>query len=172
MDLLEALRGGDLRSVGRAAEVAAWTNTPERFAQLAAMLEHTERLVVMRAADALEKVSAKHPEWLQSYGPVVLSLLNQAHLHIELKWHLAQLAERIQWSEEEAWLVSHQLASWLLDATESKITRANALQACFTLAQTHPAIQPVFQGNLYQLLQQSLPPSLQARLRKLHRIFI
>lgn len=171
MDLLKALSGGDLRSIAGVAQVLAWANTPQRFDQLVAMLVHAERLVVMRAADAIEKISAEHPEWLQPHSQIILGLINQHHLPIELKWHLAQLAGRIQWSEEEALQVSQILGYWLLDTGESKITRANALETYFALAQKHSALKAAFQYSMEQLRQQSLPPSLVARLRKLHRFF-
>lgn len=61
--LLRFLEGGDRRSIGRSNEVADFVlRDRERFAELFEGLFHADARVRMRAADALEKVSAKHPE--------------------------------------------------------------------------------------------------------------
>jgi hypothetical protein len=59
--LAELLSGGDRRSIGKAAEVAEYVVVnPHQIDGLAALLEHHDEVVRMRAADALEKVLKKH----------------------------------------------------------------------------------------------------------------
>ena len=57
-ELINKLRGGDLRSIGRVAEVIALAgDDPARFDALFAAMFNDEPVVQMRAADAVEKIS-------------------------------------------------------------------------------------------------------------------
>ncbi len=62
-DLLELLKGGDMRSDGAADEVAEDViQNPELFGLLFDGLSETDDLVRGRTAHALEKISRAHPE--------------------------------------------------------------------------------------------------------------
>jgi len=66
--LLASLTGGDRRSIGRSNElVEKVLSAPELFGSLFEGLNDSNPLVRMRAADALEKVSARYPDWLTPY---------------------------------------------------------------------------------------------------------
>ncbi len=66
--ILGKLQGGDRRSIGRSDEVVAQVLAdPALLAPLAEGLLADDPLVRMRAADALEKVTAQHPDWLQAH---------------------------------------------------------------------------------------------------------
>jgi hypothetical protein len=72
-DLLEKLEGGDRRSIGRVEEVVAQVlNDPSLFKVVFdGMLSH-DPLVRMRSADAVEKITAQHPEYLQPYKKMLI----------------------------------------------------------------------------------------------------
>ena len=66
--LLSKLSGGDRRSIGRSEDVAAEVLAkPSLFHELFSGMLDGDPIVRMRAADAVEKVTAKHPEWLKPY---------------------------------------------------------------------------------------------------------
>ena len=63
--LLDQLRGKYQRSIGRSNQVVQQVlRDPHLLAELFEGLKHTDAIIRMRAADALEKISAQHPDWL------------------------------------------------------------------------------------------------------------
>jgi hypothetical protein len=68
---------------------------PKLFPKLIAGLWSAEPLVRMRAADAAEKVTRKHREFLQPYKDQLLGLMVEAQEQ-ELRWHLAVLVPRLE----------------------------------------------------------------------------
>jgi len=93
--LLDQLRGGDRRSIGRPNAVAQEVvGSPRRFPELVAGLWHPDALVRMRAGDALEKVSRHHPGWLWPLRGDLLGLARIVEEH-EARWHLAQILPRL-----------------------------------------------------------------------------
>ena len=161
----EKLGGGDLRSIGEAKEIAAGTRTQSDFDELFKNLFHADRLVVMRAADAIEKVTVEKPYFLKSHNAEILKLLKSAE-NKELKWHLAQIAARLELHENEVLTVSETLQRWALDKRESRIVRVNSVQALFDLAQRHKFLSEVFK-NISDKLRTENIPSINARLKKL-----
>jgi len=66
--ILQKLKGGDLRSIGRAEEVVQdILNNPVLFAEVFEDMLDDDPLVRMRSADALEEVSSRYPEYLQAF---------------------------------------------------------------------------------------------------------
>lgn len=88
------LKGGDLRSIGDVKTLLPEIISQQKFDELFEDLFSVDRSIVMRSADAIEKVTVSHPEYLKSHKKELLGLLNTAK-HIELKWHLAQLVPRL-----------------------------------------------------------------------------
>lgn len=161
----EILKGGDLRSIGRANEIVAAVNTAEAFDELLEGLKDTDRKVVMRTADALEKISIKHPEFLQKHKNALLKLSQKAQ-DIELKWHLAILLSRLTLGPKELKKVWDILTFWAKDQKEGKIVRVHAIQGLYNLMQQHPAFSKEFYAMLAVMEKESIP-SLNARIQKL-----
>ncbi len=59
---------------------------PDRAAELWEAVSFADPLVQMRAVDALEKVSVKHPKVLRGHEVEVLEVLPLAELP-EVRWH-------------------------------------------------------------------------------------
>ncbi len=73
-EILQKLRGGDLRSIGRAEEVVQdILRSPSLFGEVFDGMLNDDPLIRMRSADALEKVSSKHPEYLKPYKTRLIS---------------------------------------------------------------------------------------------------
>ena len=164
------LSGGDLRSIGASNKIVNAIKTQEEFDQLFRFLFHTKRLVVMRAADAIEKISQKHPEYLQKHNKKLFDLAGR-NTEKELKWHLAQILPRLRLNKTEfdkSWKL---LLLWAKDAGNSRIVRVNSIQALYELT----LIDNKFTRLLLELfseLSREQIPSVNARIRKIQKQII
>jgi hypothetical protein len=163
-DLLALLRGGDRRSIGHADRVAATvSNNPKRFSELIAGLWWEDPLVRMRAADAAEKVTREHPEYLKPYKEELLSLMRTTEQQ-ELRWHLAAMVPRLALNAKQQQIAVSVLNRYLED--RSSIVKTYALQGLADLAQTAPNLRPTVTETLRQATRNGTP-AMQARSRKL-----
>lgn len=167
-DFAPLLLGKDLRSISRSNEVVRSVNDQESFDELFKLLLHHERLLVMRAADAIEKITVAHPGFLRPHKQQLMSLLKSA-LHKELKWHIALLVTRLALNEEELKEVWDVLSYWAQNPNESKIVRVNSIQGLFELSVRYPDLKPGFQHTV-QMVEHEPIPSLQARIKKLKKL--
>jgi HEAT repeat protein len=162
------LSGGDRRSIGRVAEVIAAVQTdPSLFAALFSLITDSDPIVRMRAADATEKLTALHPEWLLPYKTQLLEQI-AGSTQQEVRWHVAQMAPRLAWTPEERPAIYAVLLSYLEDA--SSIVKTSAMQALADLALQYDDLRsqtiPILE---YQTATGS--PAMRSRGRKLLRLF-
>lgn len=164
MVLLDRLRGGDRRSIGRVDEVVADVlEDPALFDELFHGMLADDPLIRMRAADAVEKVTVQHPEYLASYREALLHEVAPIDQQ-EVRWHVAQMLPRLVWSDEERATCIDLLLRYLED--KSKIVRTFAMQALADFAEGDPALRPQVIALLEQLVQDG-SPAMQTRGRKL-----
>ena len=168
--LTSLLLGKDLRTIRQNNVVVNSIHDQRTFDELFSLVFHHERTLVMRAIDAIEKVTAKHPEFLITHKSQLIEVLNSAD-HKELKWHIAQLLPRVDLTVAELEGVWHKLAYWALNKTESKIVRVNALQGLFDLSKFNPELKNDFE-KITSTVEHEAIPSIQARIRKLKSIKI
>ena len=161
------LLGKDLRTLGQNNIVVQTVHDQCTFDELFSLIFHHERSLVMRAVDATEKITSKHPEFLAPHKSQLLTVLKSAD-HKELKWHIAQLLPRVALSAAELKDVWHTLAYWALNKNESKIVRVNALQGLFDLSKIDRELKADFEKTI-SALEHEMIPSIQARIRKLKR---
>ena len=57
--------GGDLRSIGQVNDIIENIDNQAKFDELFKCLFHKERIIIMRAADAIEKITIKNPLFLE-----------------------------------------------------------------------------------------------------------
>ena len=165
MDIREVLSGGDLRSVGHVDAVVAYVgNDPDRFSELMTGLTDDRPVVRMRSADAIEKVTRRHPNLLQAYQ---VSLFQQLQIATqqEVRWHLAQLMPRLTWTGDEASGIVHVLTDWIATET-SNIVIVNSLQAMFDLSAVHPQHRDELKALLESQLEAG-SPAVKSRSKKL-----
>ncbi len=163
------LKGGDLRSIGKSNDVAAMVTSQEEFDQLFVCMKESDRIITMRAADAIEKISSRHPGYLQKYKPELLDLCEKVK-DIELKWHLALLVSRLELNQHELEKAWNLLSIWAIDNKESKIVRVNSIQGLFNLLSLNPELISQLKLILTQIEKENIA-SLNARIRKI-RSFI
>lgn len=163
-NILSGLRGGDRRSIGNVGEVvAAVRKKPDLFEDLVAGLFDPDPVVRMRAADAMEKVSATQPQLLQPFKTQLIGLARQTPQQ-ELRWHAAQMLPRMKLAPREKQIVTNILFDYLKD--ESKIVVAFAMQALADLAVKEAAVSPRVLKAIERLTRTG-SPAIQSRGKKL-----
>ena len=131
-DVLDQLKGGDRRSIGRSNQVVRQVlDDPALFGPLFDGMLHDDPLVRMRAADAVEKITAERPDYLAPYKLMLVQQVAAVEQQ-EVRWHVAQMIPRLELSEEEKGRVTEILFGYLHD--KSKIVQTLAMQALADLA--------------------------------------
>lgn len=158
------LRGGDRRSLGRAAAaLALLRQDPRRTMLVIPLLRDPDPVVAMRAADILEKLSRSHPASLQPFKRGLLSQLQQATQQ-EVQWHLAQLVPRLVLSPPERVHAFQALERYLSAA--SSIVRTSALQGLAELARGNARLRARARRQLLTARENGTP-AMKARARHL-----
>jgi HEAT repeat protein len=149
------LAGGDRRSTGRSGEVvAAVIENPALFADLFVGLSDADRVVRMRAADAVEKITREKPALLQPWKKQLLRE-TAALEDKEMRWHIAQMIPRLVLSPHEQRTAVRALTSYLSDP--SSIVRTCSMQALADLAEVHPRLRRQVEPLIEQLTRSGSP---------------
>jgi hypothetical protein len=163
-DLLGKLQGGDRRSIGRADEVVADVlNDPALFDDLFQGMLHDNPVVRMRSADAVEKITREHPEYLKPYKAQLIQHVAAIEQQ-EVRWHVAQILPRLDLSDKERSRVAEILMSYLHD--ESKIVKTMSMQALAELAEQDAGLLPQVMELLKELVETG-SPAMRSRGRRL-----
>ncbi|WP_371362160.1 hypothetical protein SRRS_33840 [Sporomusa rhizae] len=94
--IYDKLKGGDLRSIGKAEEVVTdILNDKNLFTEVFNGMLSDDALIRMRSADAIEKVSRLHPEYLQPFKQQIIDEISQIGQQ-EVQWHIAQMFSRLE----------------------------------------------------------------------------
>ena len=165
--LFKMLCGGDLHSIGKANLIADEITNQDDFDVLFEYLYSDNRLIVMRVADAIEKITVESHEFLYVHKSEIFEFCKNAD-NIEFRWHLALLLPRLSLSADEFAYVWELLSSWLHDPAESRIVRVNSIQALFELSQQDLTTKEKLYGIMNEMEQEKIP-SLLARIRKIRR---
>lgn len=167
-DLTKYLQGGDLRSIGKVERIIGLVNSQLNFNKLFSYLYSTDRLIVMRAVDAIEKITVTNSQYLKVHKDELIKFLQSAQ-DKEFKWHLALLISRLDLGESELTLVWSKLMEWVKDESESRIVRVNSLQSLFDLSRRHEKLENDFDVVIQALKSENIS-SLNARIKKLMRV--
>ncbi len=163
-DLWVMLSGGDLRSIGRADEVVALVQGhPSLFAALVQGMQSDDAILKARCADAAEKVSAVHPEWLIPHKAMLIEQLS-LDPQPEVRWHVAPMLARLPLDGAVLTQAVTRLTEWLNDT--SSIVKTMSMQALADLAERHEVLRPEVLRHLRELTVIGTP-AMKARGRKL-----
>ena len=163
--ILDKLKGGDLRSIGRAEEVVEDTlENPALFAEVFEGMLNDNPQVRMRSADVLEKVSSKHPEYLQPFKNRLVSELSQVRQQ-EVRWHVAQMFSYLHIDKAERDEIARILLSYL-DTDNSKIVKVCSMQSLANLAENDTAIRHKVVRKLEEIVEAG-SPAMVSRAKKL-----
>ncbi|UCE35888.1 MAG: hypothetical protein JSW00_09985 [Thermoplasmata archaeon] len=145
--ILQKLKGGDLRSIGRADEVVEdILKNPSLFGEVFKGMSHDDPKVRMRSADALEKVSSKHPEYLQPYKKRLISEVSVSDQQ-EVQWHVAQMFSYLKLTRKEREKVVSILFSYI-DGTKSNIVKVFSMETLTELAESDDNLKPRVIGKI------------------------
>jgi len=126
-EILQMLAGGDLRSEGRAAEVAAHViGDPGSLPALAEGLTFDDKLIRSRTCMSLEVLSRSHPELLEPLVPELIRTAEQERV-AQARWHLAEIFCNVSLDREQAERAVSILLEYLGD--RSRIVTCCAVQA-------------------------------------------
>ena len=120
-------------------------------------------VIRMRSADAVEKITALCPECLQPYKAVLIREVAGSQQQ-EVRWHVAQMAPRLDLSAEEREAVVGILLAYLED--QSRIVKTFSMQALADLAQTDAQLRSQVLPILEELAATG-SPAMRSRGRKL-----
>jgi len=125
-EILAKLSGGDLRSEGKAAEIAGEViEHPDLLEDLAEGLLSDDRLIRARTCMTIEVISRDHPALLKAIVPQVVDLASRETVP-QARWHLAEIFGNVTLSKEDAERVIPILLGYL--GGKSKIVRYCAVQ--------------------------------------------
>ena len=165
--LEKILAGDDLRSIGKSNSVVAKIQSQNDFDELFKYLFHKSRLVVMRAAEAIEKITINNPQYMVKRKKNIFELCDTAK-NKELKWHLALLLPRLCLDNKEldrAWSI---LTNWAKDKKNSRILRVNSIQGLFELLSLNGDLIRDFKLTLTEVEKENIP-SINARIRRIKK---
>jgi hypothetical protein len=162
--ILKRLSGGDRRSIGRSNEIVAEVLArPALFRQLFNGLDSDDLVVRMRAADAVEKITAQRPELLQPFKKKLLAVAGSTDQQ-EVRWHAALMIPRLELTPKERAVAADILFDYLRD--RSNIVKTFAMQGLADLASKDSSLRTKFLPLLEELTEIGMP-AMRARGRKI-----
>lgn len=163
--ILDKLKGGDRRSIGKADEVVADViRDPVLFGEVFTGLKSDNPLLRMRAADVVEKVARIHPEYLMPYKKELLNEITKIEQQ-EVRWHLALIFTYLDLTELEKASVIETLLSWL-ESSKSKIVKVNSLEALAQIGGNDKKYREKIMRILEEVIETGSPAMI-ARAKKL-----
>ncbi len=97
-------------------------------------------IIRMRSADIIEKVSSKHPEYLQPFKSELIEKVSKIEQQ-EVRWHLAQMFSYIKVNKKERNEIIKILYSYL-EKDDSKIVKTFSMQTLADFAEKDESIRP------------------------------
>ena len=162
------LSGGDLRSIGNCNTVISKVKNQNDFDELFKCLFHKDRLIVMRAADAIEKITVTNPQYLDKHKRKIIELFYTA-INKELKWHLALMIARLHLTVKEFGKVWDTLTKWAKDRTNSRLVRVGAIQGLFEMTRLKNNLIKELGLTMIELEKENIP-SINARIRNIRKV--
>lgn len=155
--ILQKLKGGDLRSIGKADEVVQdILNNPQLFGEVFEGMLDDDPRVRMRSADALEKVSSNHPEYLQPFKTRLINEIAKIKQQ-EVRWHVAQMFSYLEINKKERDKIIEILFSYIDGPGKSKIVKTFSMQTLADLAEKDEDIRPQIIRKLEEIMKTGSP---------------
>ncbi|MGD8245058.1 MAG: hypothetical protein PVI63_07690 [Anaerolineae bacterium] len=162
--ILQKLKGGDRRSIGRVDEVVTQVlRDPALFDSLFRGMLDDDPVVRMRSADAVEKITAQRPQLLQAYRSDLLQDVARSRQK-EVRWHAAQMLPRLELTQDEQEAAVEILLHYLDD--DSKIVKTFSMQTLADFAQTDASLRSRV-VPLLEALTETGSPGMKSRGRRL-----
>lgn len=165
MNLLTKLKGGDLRSIGKADEIVKQIgNNQKLFDEVFQGIFDEDSLIRMRSADVAEKVSQKYPVLLKKHKSKILKKLENFEQQ-EVKWHIALMLSYLELTQIESEKVFTELSRWIV-GDKSKIVKVNSMQALADISTKNNSLKTKTIALIKKQIETGTP-SLMSRGKKL-----
>jgi HEAT repeat protein len=138
-------------------------DNPALFSEVFKGILSDDPLIRMRSADAVERITAKGPQYLQDYKRTLIYKVVKIDQQ-EVRWHVAQMLSRLALTKTESEVVVEILMNYLLD--KSGIVRTFSMQALADIAAKQKSLRPQI-ARLLKRLTKKGTPAMQSRGRKL-----
>jgi len=168
--MLDKLKGGDLRSIGKSNEVAQKVlDNPDLFNEFFKGFFNTDPIIRARAVDTIEKISKINSEFIQKYKSELIYEIAPKSKQKEVRWHIAQLISYLKLNSKERNDSFALLLNWLDDPKEkSKIVKVFCIQALTDLATGDKYLEEIITPRLYKIISEGKgSPALKSRAKKL-----
>lgn len=165
-EILKKLSGGDLRSEGRAEEVAAEIiDNPRLLAKLVKGLGSDDKVIRGRTCMTMEVISREHPELLTGVTRELMELASNDTVS-QVRWHIAEIFGNVPISRDDAERFIPILFEFLGD--KSKIVKYCAVQTLGIIGKDGPRTAEII-GKIKLLKNESkgLFKAVNAALKKL-----
>jgi hypothetical protein len=163
-DILKKLTGGDLRPIGRVAEVVQdILDDPDLFECVLRGMLNEDPIIRMRSADVVEKITSQHPQYLSPHKDLILKKIAGISQK-EVRWHVVQLLPRLNMDPDETQIAVEILKNYLND--DSRIVRTFAMDSLTHFVEANPTLEPWIISLIEELVEDG-SPSMRARGRKL-----
>lgn len=162
--LLQKLSGADRRSIGKSNQVVKEVLAkPKLFEVLFDGILEDDPILRMRCADAVEKITLEHPEYLQPYKTKLIRQVAKIEQQ-EVRWHVAQFFSRLKLTSADRRAIVEILNEYLKD--ESKIVKTFSMQALADIALQEDELRPAITKQIERLTRIG-SPAMRSRGRKL-----
>ncbi|UUV17842.1 hypothetical protein NRK67_11135 [Fusobacteria bacterium ZRK30] len=163
--ILKKLKGGDLRSIGKSDEVVREIlDNPSLFREVFEGMLNNDPIIRMRSADVSEKVSARHPEYLQPFKYELINEISKIKQQ-EVQWHTAQMFSYIKIDRKERDKIIKILLSYIR-MTDSNIVKVFSMQTLADFAERDQQLKSQIIKLIEEMMEQGAP-SLISRGKKL-----
>lgn len=135
------------------------------FDELFPLTLTSEHIIAERAVDVVEKITERHPEYLDPHKHQLFSVLKGAD-HKELKQHITHLIPRLALTAQERIELWNILSHRARNRNENKTVRVNSLQGLYDLAGDDPQLK----ASLLEVMspmEKEMISSISARVKKL-----
>ena len=154
--ILQKLKGGDLRSIGRADEVVDDVlKHPVLFGEVFEGMLDEDPVIRMRSADVLEKVSSRHPEYLQPFKDRLINEVSKIEQQ-EVHWHVAQMFSYLKINKTERDRII-KILLFYIDNSKSKIVKVCSMQTLADLAEKDATIRSEIVRKLEKIVKTGSP---------------
>lgn len=163
--ILKKLKGGDLRSIGKSDEVVQEIlDNPSLFREVFEGMLSNDPIIKMRSADVSEKVSARHPEYLQPFKTKLINEISKIKRK-EVQWHVAQMFSYIKINVTEREKIIN-ILFFYIKTTDSNIVKVFSIQTLADLAEKDQQLKPQIIKLIEEMMEQGAP-SVMSRGKKL-----
>jgi hypothetical protein len=154
--ILQKLIGGDLRSIGRSDEVVGdILHNPSLFEDVFKGIFNEDPIIRMRSADAIEKVSKKHPDLLQPFKNRLINEVSKIKQQ-EVQWHVAQMFSYLELTNSDIKKIA-KILFLFIDSSNSNIVKVFSLQTLVDIALTDSSIKSKIMDKLKQMVNNGSP---------------